>query len=66
MKVRSTDDFSFINETLSKYLIFKKCVSFLTSVFQSTKEKMKIGHENKNLSNFYCFLYIFYFFKKIF
>ena len=66
MKVGSTDDLSFFNKLLSKYLISKKCVNFLTSVFKSTKEKMKIGHENRKSTISIVSYYIFYFFQEIF
>ena len=66
MKFGFTDDLSFFNKLLSKYLISKKRVNFLTSFFKSTKEKMKIGHENKNISISIDSYYIFYFFQEIF
>ena len=51
MKFGSTDDFSFFNKVLSKYLFFKKCVSFQTSVFSKVLRKMNFGHENKNIKD---------------
>ena len=55
---------SFFNKTISKSSIYKKALTFRRLFFKCTKEKMKIGYENRKCENSIVYYYIFYFFFK--
>ena len=57
---------SFFNKTLSKYQFPKNALTFRRLFFKSTKEKMKIGHENRKMLFSIVYYYIFYFSSRIF
>ena len=52
---------SIFNKTLSKYLKIKNALTFRRLIFKSTKEKMKIWHENRKC-HFLLFLIIYFIF----
>ena len=57
---------SFFKKRLSKYLKIKNALTFRRLFFKSTKEEMKIGHENRKLSISIVSYYIFYFSSRYF